>query len=95
MSQLDAIAPHGGELVNRIATESQRLEFLAQAGVLPRVSMDQRTTSDLEMIAIGGFSPLTGFMEQQDYEQVVHHMHLGERVAMVGSNHSISRRRCG
>lgn len=76
MSQLDAIAPHGGELVNQIATESQRLEFLAQEGVLPRVRMDQRTTSDLEMIAIGGFSPLTGFMEQEDYEQVVHHMHL-------------------
>ncbi len=76
MSQLDAIAPHGGELVNRIATEAERLEFLAQAGVLPRVQLDQRSTSDLEMIAIGGFSPLTGFMEQGDYEQVVHHMHL-------------------
>lgn len=28
------------------------------------------------MIAIGGFSPLSGFMGQADYEQVVHHMHL-------------------
>ena len=74
--QLDAIAPHGGALVNRIATEAERLEFLAQAGVLPKIQMDQRTTSDLEMIAIGGFSPLSGFMEQGDYEQVVHHMRL-------------------
>jgi len=28
------------------------------------------------MIAIGGFSPLTGFMEQSDYERVVADMRL-------------------
>ena len=74
--QRDAIAPHGGQLVNRISTEAQRQEFLAEADFLPRVQLDERTTSDLEMIAIGGFSPLIGFMEQADYEQVVANMHL-------------------
>lgn len=72
----DAIAPHGGELVNRIVTESQRLEFLDKAEFLPRIQLDPRTLSDLEMIAIGGFSPLTGFMGQADYEQVIAEMRL-------------------
>ncbi len=74
--QQDAIAPHGGKLVNRITTEAQRQEFLDKAGFLPRVQLDERSLSDLEMIAIGGFSPLTGFMGQADYERVVAEMRL-------------------
>ncbi|ERT03834.1 sulfate adenylyltransferase [Lyngbya aestuarii BL J] len=74
--QKDAIAPHGGELINRIASPEQRQEFLEKADFLPVVQLDERTLSDLEMIAIGGFSPLTGFMEQADYETVVSDMRL-------------------
>ncbi len=72
----DGIAPHGGQLINRIATHNQRHEFLDKADFLPRVQLDKRATSDLEMIAIGAFSPLTGFMEQADYESVVDNMRL-------------------
>jgi sulfate adenylyltransferase len=72
----DAIAPHGGVLVNRIATPAQKQEFLAQANTLPRVRLDERAVSDLELIAIGGFSPLIGFMGQEDYDPVVNQMHL-------------------
>ncbi len=75
------IAPHGGELVNRIATPAQREEFLSKADFLPRVQLDERAVSDLEMIAIGGFSPLTGFMNQEDYNQVVTDMRLANGVA--------------
>jgi len=74
--QQDAIAPHGGQLVNRIATAAQRQEFLAKANSLPHIQLDERTLSDLELMAIGGFSPLTGFMAQADYESVVADMHL-------------------
>jgi sulfate adenylyltransferase len=73
---LDAIAPHGGQLVNRIATPEQREEFLSKAEFLPRVQLDERAVSDLHMIAIGGFSPLTGFMNQEDYDRVVKEMRL-------------------
>lgn len=75
-NQQDAIAPHGGQLINCIANEAEKQEFQAQADSLPRVQLDQRAVSDLEMIAIGGFSPLRGFMEQTDYELVVTDMHL-------------------
>jgi sulfate adenylyltransferase len=74
--QRDAIAPHGGTLINRIATGTQKEEFLSKADYLPRVKLDERAVSDLQMIAIGAFSPLTGFMNQKDYNGVVKEMHL-------------------
>ncbi|GAB4156893.1 MAG: sulfate adenylyltransferase [Cyanobacteria bacterium J069] len=77
MTHLPDPAPaHGGTLINRICTPEQRQEFLDKAEVLPRLQLDERAVSDLEMIAIGGFSPLTGFMEQADYQRVVDEMHL-------------------
>ncbi len=72
----DSIAPHGGELINRIASPEQKADFLSQAETLPRVTLDERAESDLQMIAIGGFSPLTGFMGKADYDSVVVDMHL-------------------
>lgn len=72
----DGIAPHGGHLINRIATAAERQEFLDQADHLPQIQLDERATSDLVMIAIGGFSPLKGFLERADYETVVEDMRL-------------------
>ncbi|PSB35491.1 sulfate adenylyltransferase [Chlorogloea sp. CCALA 695] len=76
MSYRDGIAPHGMQLINRIATTEQKQEFLEKAEVLPRVMLDERAVSDLVMLAIGAFSPLTGFMEQADYDRVVVEMRL-------------------
>lgn len=74
----DAIAPHGGQLINRIATAEKRQELIEKADTLPRVQLDERSLSDLELIAIGGFSPLTGFMEQADYIGVINDMRLSD-----------------
>ncbi|WP_199246625.1 sulfate adenylyltransferase [[Phormidium] sp. ETS-05] len=72
----DGIPAHGGHLIDRIASPAQKQEFLAQADTLPRLQLTERSFSDLVLIAIGGFSPLTGFMNQQDYEPVVTDMRL-------------------
>ncbi|MGL5508975.1 MAG: sulfate adenylyltransferase, partial [Microcoleaceae cyanobacterium] len=40
------MAPHGGHLINRIASPTQRQEFLDQADILPRVQLDERSLSD-------------------------------------------------
>ncbi|MFQ3617165.1 MAG: sulfate adenylyltransferase [Cyanobacteriota bacterium] len=72
----DPAPAHGGTLINRICTPEQRQEFLDKADFLPRLRLDERAVSDLELIAIGGFSPLAGFMEQADYRRVVDEMHL-------------------
>ena len=72
----DLIPPHGGELIDRLATAEEKQDFLAKADSLPRVQLDKRATSDLVMIAIGGFSPLSGFMGKDDYIGVVEKMRL-------------------
>lgn len=72
----DRIAPHGGILVNRIATLDQRQEFFDKAEALPRVQLSERSLSDLQMIAIGAFSPLSGFMDEANYRSVVKKMRL-------------------
>ncbi|MEL6383295.1 MAG: sulfate adenylyltransferase [Cyanobacteria bacterium J06626_18] len=69
-------AAHGGTLIDRIAPSEKKETFLAKADSLPRVTLDDRAFSDLVMIAIGGFSPLTGFMEEADYSTVVTDMRL-------------------
>jgi len=75
------IAPHGGTLINRIATAEQKEDFLTQAPTLPHIKLSERSQSDLELMAIGGFSPLQGFMSQQDYLAVVKDMHLHNGIA--------------
>lgn len=74
------IAPHGGELINRLASAQEKQDFLAKADSLPRVKLDERATSDLVMIAIGGFSPIGGFMGQNDYLGVVKEMRLANNL---------------
>jgi sulfate adenylyltransferase len=69
-------APHGGKLINREVTGDEAGEFTARARSLPAVRLNSRALSDLELLAIGGFSPLTGFMSKADYQSVVKDMHL-------------------
>ena len=69
-------APHGGTLINRITSSEERENYLEKAKSLPRVTLDERALSDLVMIAIGGFSPLNGFMGKADYETVVTDMRM-------------------
>ncbi len=76
---MEIIAPHGGTLINRVASPEQVAQF--KALTLPVVTLTQRAYSDLEMIAIGGFSPLTGFIGEADYHSVVDTMHLASGLA--------------
>ena len=70
------IAPHGGVLVNRLVTGTQRDALLEKARTLPTIQLDERAQSDIEMIAVGAFSPLRGFLEAADYHMVVENMRL-------------------
>jgi sulfate adenylyltransferase len=80
MTKATTIAPHGGTLINRIVSAQQQAEFLTKAEVLPQVPLDERAFSDLVMIAIGAFSPLTGFMGEADYHNVVDNMRLANNL---------------
>ena len=70
------IQPHGGVLINRIVDARAREALLQEAAALPRVALDAWALSDVEMIAIGGFSPLEGFMTKWDYQSVVQNRRL-------------------
>jgi sulfate adenylyltransferase len=70
------VAPHGGELVDRTVTGDAAAALAEEAAGLPRVRMTEKQTADLDMIASGALSPLTGFMTRADYDPVVRSMHL-------------------
>ena len=75
-TEYTTIAPHGDELVDRMAPEEQRDELLQRAEGFTKITLGPRALSDLEMISTGVFSPLTGFMVSEDYESVVETMRL-------------------
>lgn len=70
------IDPHGGTLINRYVEGNEREQLLEKAQSLPSLQLDDKNISDLEMIASGAMSPLTGFMTRKDYESVVESMRL-------------------
>lgn len=73
--------PHGGTLVNRIATGARKEELEAKAKSLFQLTVEDRYTADIEMIAIGAFSPLTGFMGKADSESTIENMTLTNGLA--------------
>jgi sulfate adenylyltransferase len=74
---IGGIKPHGGELINRVLTGEEREEALAQTQTVKGLQLKSLLNlSDLELLAIGAFSPLTGFMVKEDYDRVVEQMRL-------------------
>ena len=69
-------APHGGTLVNRVLSGDEARSAEQTASNLKKAPIGERVQADLELIAIGGLSPLTGFMGQADYRAVVEEMRL-------------------
>jgi len=70
------IAPHGGSLVDRLVHAPARDTLTREAASLRRITLSAKQSCDLEMISIGAFSPLTGFMGSADFESVCKTMHL-------------------
>lgn len=70
------IKPHGGSLVNRIAQPDAVEALKKEAQGLKRVDLSAKQSCDVEMIGIGAFSPLHGFMGQADFDSVIENMTL-------------------
>jgi sulfate adenylyltransferase len=72
------IAPHGGELVDLMATPERSAELKAASRDWPSWDLTPRQFCDLELLLNGGFSPLRGFMNKADHDSVCERMRLAD-----------------
>jgi len=70
------IAPYGGELVNLLVPADELEEKRTYANTLPSIQISSRAECDLELLAVGAFSPLKGFMGKDDLQGVLDNMRL-------------------
>lgn len=75
---MTAILPHGGTLVQRVAQGAEREDLLKQVDTLHKIPVNAWSISDLDLIGVGAFSPLQGFLNEQDYKSVVSSMRLSD-----------------
>lgn len=70
------IRPHGGQLVDRVATGARRDQALEWARHLPHLEVTEETADDAWNIAHGVYSPLEGFLCESDFWSVLDHRRL-------------------
>ena len=65
------IKPHGGQLCELIASKVRVKQLQEEALQYSSLTLNGRQICDLEMLLNGGFSPLKGFLDQEDYDSVL------------------------
>ena len=54
-------------LINRLVPAEAKRQLLKQAANLKQIRVNAWTISDLDLIAVGAFSPLVGFLDEKNY----------------------------
>lgn len=75
-NQTTLIPPYGDHLVNLMVPSDQVAELREKASHLPSLQISERAMCDLELLAVGAFSPLDRFMGSADYQRVLGEMRL-------------------
>ena len=76
MSSSGLIPPHGGNLVNLVVNQDRRTKLEQQISGLPSIKLPEREQCDLELLAVGAMSPLTGFVSESDFHGICDEMKL-------------------
>jgi sulfate adenylyltransferase len=76
MEPSQSIAPHGGTLVDLLVSERDRDKLADEARNFPKLTVNERELSDLEMLSVGALSPLTGFQGKAEYDSILNSLHL-------------------
>ena len=77
MERTELIAPYGNTLVDLFVPLEEQAELREYAGQLSSITISERTTCDLELLATGAFSPLDRFVGQSDYQGILYDKRLG------------------
>lgn len=72
------IPPYGGALIDLLEPADSIAELVRHASTLPSITLSERASCDLELLATGAFSPLDRFMGRADFERVVDEMRLAD-----------------
>lgn len=70
------IQPHGGTLINKDLPEIEKQKILGEMDEFEKISINPETRKVIKSIAFGVFSPLEGFMNENDTLNVLEHMYL-------------------
>ena len=70
------IPPYGGRLIDLRTPPEALEERKAYASRLPSIQLSERAVCDLELLAVGAFSPLDRFMGREDFQRVLDEMRL-------------------
>jgi len=70
------IQPHGGTLVNKDLPEIEKQKILGEIEEFEKIKVESEIGKVIKNIAFGVFSPLEGFMNENDTLNVLEHMYL-------------------
>jgi sulfate adenylyltransferase len=72
------ISPYGGKLVTLVTQGEEREALRSEANRYPSIQISDRSLHDLELLAVGGYSPIDRYMKKDDYQRVLTEMRLSD-----------------
>ena len=75
------IQPHGGSLINKDLPKVEKERILSQIDEFETIQVNPQTLKVIKNIGFGVFSPLEGFMNENNFRYVLEHMYLENNVA--------------
>jgi sulfate adenylyltransferase len=75
------IQPHGGSLINKALPKQEKERLIGEIGEFEHIPVELSTWKEIKNISYGVFSPLEGFMVENDAINVLEHMYLENNIA--------------